>query len=143
MLKAIQREMDSRTATAAPSTTPPIATSRLDVPAVYEDTPKIPEPVSAEDMVAETYQDTLRRLRRPLQIGTARDFNFRVLVNERKRHETHEAQSAITYRYNHALATGALQTMQESGSDSGAAGKDMEIPGGSGQMKAQIVSQLT
>ncbi len=87
----------------------------------------------------ETYQQTVARLRKPLDFGNARSFNFAILIEERKRHETDEAKSAVTYRYNNALATGALDAMQ-AGDKSGAAAT---LSGDSSKLKVSLVSQIT
>ncbi|KAM5544147.1 hypothetical protein V8D89_002196 [Ganoderma adspersum] len=95
---------------------------------------------SASTKNPETYTETMARLRTPLSYGTARSFNFSTVIQERQRHETREAKSAITYRFNNAVATGALASLKSSGWQDAPALLETEE---SEELKAALVSQMT
>ncbi|KAH9943952.1 hypothetical protein B0H21DRAFT_469767 [Amylocystis lapponica] len=54
---------------------------------------------------------------KPLDFGSATAFKFSSLVQERARHETKEAKSAITYRYRQAVALGTIEHASDSDAD--------------------------
>ncbi len=117
--------------------------------------PAVPEPSSTTQSTAsshesradeaskcgESYAATKARVKTPLHFGTARALNFETFVSERKRHETKEAASAITYRYTNALAQGTIEAFQAA--HDGDSARGTEHSEDSTKLKAALVAEIT
>lgn len=138
------RVQDRQAGPTAPDDTP-AATAR---PGNVSGTPTMVASEPEEDVQALRHEKSLAQLLVPLAFGTARSFDVQILVSERKRHETKEATSAITYRYNNAVAMGILDSLRAPQDSSLSPSQSAAPPpapnrGDSTKLKASLVSQIT